>query len=244
MLKIKNLILFGTFLAFFIVIEPSWAGPGGKIASTIYDTFWGKVLLIVILLIIWPLVLFNSIKKHFAIRRSLKDISYVSTHNADFNWIDIKQRLQDCFNSVHLNWETEDLSKAGEWMTDWYWQNQQRVHLQRWRMEGLKNICKVKKISSIKPILFVHRNGSQAHEGSVLIVEFEAVLKDYLQDKNSGKVVEGNRLYKRVRSVWTFKLVDSRWKVNNIEESHVLSTYSGMIKDLPPIETTIRASNA
>ena len=31
---------------------------------------------------------------------------------------------------------------ASQWMSDWYWQNQQFAHLNRWQQQNLTNIWK------------------------------------------------------------------------------------------------------
>jgi len=78
---------------------------------------------------------------------------------------------------VHSGWEKEDLSDVSGWMTDWYWQNQQLAHLEKWKRDGLVNICDVKKITNIKPLLFVHRNHGQEHEDSMVVISIEAKMK-------------------------------------------------------------------
>ena len=53
----KKIILFGFLAGLLIVIEPALAGPGGKIASAIFDTFWCRVIFIVLTIIFLPLIL-------------------------------------------------------------------------------------------------------------------------------------------------------------------------------------------
>ena len=124
-------------------------------------------------------------------------------------------------------------------MTDWYWQNQQLVHLDRWKNEGLVNICDVKKITNIKPLLFVHRNQGEEHEDSMIVISIEAKIKDYLQDKTTGKVVEGSKRYKEVETVGSFTLEEGIWKVSDIEEDSMSLAYAKLVKELPKIETTV-----
>lgn len=124
-------------------------------------------------------------------------------------------------------------------MTDWYWQNQQLAHLDRWKREGLINICDVKKINYIRPLLFAHRNDSAEHEGSMVVLAIEALMKDYLQDRKTEQVVEGSKRYKDVETIWTLTLEDGAWKVSDIEEGSMSLSYANMVKDLPRIETTL-----
>jgi hypothetical protein len=81
-------------------------------------------------------------------------------------------------------------------MTDWYWQNQQLVYLDKWHKAGLRNICEVKKVRAVRPLLFIHRNDDIAHEGSLLVVSLTAKMKDYRVQGDTDKVVEGDRKFK------------------------------------------------
>lgn len=229
-----SLVLLGMFF-----VEPALAGPGGKIASAAFETFWGRVALGILAIIFLPLMIFMFVREKLAERRSRKDLRFMAGHSSLFEWLKIKERATDCFYRVHSGWEKEDLSGVGQWMTDWYWQNQQVVHLQKWKNEGLINICDVKKISDIKPLLFVHRNSGKEHEDSMVVVSITAKMKDCLQERNSGKIVEGSKRYKEVETIWSFTVENGHWKVSNIDESSMSLVYANMVKELPPIESTV-----
>jgi hypothetical protein len=149
--------------------------------------------------------------------------------------------VQDCFYRIHGAWEKKDVTDASEFMTDWYWQNQQLAVLNRWQRDGLVNHCTVKKIRAIKPILFLHRNEGLAHEDSLLVVSITAYMQDYLAQRNSGKVVEGSKRFKDVQSLWSFTMVNGQWRVSNIEEDGIIYAYVKLAKELPDIESTVMA---
>lgn len=44
----------------------------------------------------------------------------------------------------------------------------------------------------------VHRNSGEEHEDSTVVISIEANMNDYLQDRKTGKVVEGSKRYKEV----------------------------------------------
>lgn len=219
--------------------EPSLAGPGGKIASAAFESLWGRIILGFLTVFFLPLILLTLFKEWRAERRARSDLRYMARHSALFDWLQVQQRVTDCFQRVHAAWSREDVSQAADWMTDWYWQNQQLAHLDQWAAEGLVNHCKVKKISNIKPLLFSHRNDHSPHEGSILVASITANMQDYLAERDSGKVVEGSKKFKDVETIWTFQLVDGRWLVANIEEDTMSLAYAKLIKDLPPIESTV-----
>ena len=231
-------ILTSVFIAF-VVVEPAMAGPGGKIASAAFETFWGRVALGVLTIVFLPLIAYVLLQEKLAERRSRKDLRFMAGYSSLFEWLKVQERAKDCFLRVHSGWEKEDLSGVSSWMTDWYWQNQQLAHLDKWKKEGLVNICDVKKITNIKPLLFVHRNQGEEHEDSMVVISIEAKMQDYLQDRTTGKVVEGSKRYKEVETVWSFTLEEGVWKVSDIEEDTMSLAYAKMVKELPGIETTV-----
>jgi hypothetical protein len=235
----KKIILFGLLAGLLIAIEPAVAGPGGKIASAIFDSFWGRIILVALTLIFLPLIIYMLIWEKISERRARKDLRYMAGYDAAFDWLKIQERAKDCFYRVHSGWESEDLSSVSSWMTDWYWQNQQVVHLDRWKKEGLVNICHVKKITGIKPLLFVHRNQGSEHDDSMVVISIQAKMKDYLQERKSGKVVEGSKRFKEIETIWSFTLQNGIWKVSDIEEASMSLEYAKMVKELPKIESTV-----
>ena len=160
-------------------------------------------------------------------------------------WIKLRKRIQDCFYRVHAAWEKSDVSEAHEWMTEWYWQNQRMVYLDRWERDGLVNICEVDKINYIKPIMFSFRGDEKKPgEGSELAVLIEARMKDYLERKSDGKVVEGSRKRKDVERVWSFTYEDGKWVVSNIDAGSNSLEYIEMMKSVPKIEEALALHGA
>ncbi|MDH5648981.1 MAG: Tim44-like domain-containing protein [Gammaproteobacteria bacterium] len=226
-------------LVLLFVMEPALAGPGGKIARATFETFWGRVALGILTIIFLPLITYVMIREKLSERRARKDLRFMAGYSSVFDWLKIQERAKDCFYRVHSGWDKEDLSGVSQWMTDWYWQNQQLAHLDRWKKEGLVNICKVKKITHIKPLLFVHRNQGGEHEDSMIVISMEANMQDYLQHRESGKVVEGSKRYKEVETIWSFTLENGVWKVSDIEEDSMSLAYAKLVKELPEIESTV-----
>lgn len=235
----KKMIYFVVVASLVFCAEQALAGPGGKIASAAFETFWGRVALGALVIVFLPMILYVMATEKLAERRTMKDLRFMAGHSSTFDWLKIRERAKDCFLRVHSGWEGEDLSKVSEWMTDWYWQNQQMTHLDRWKREGLVNICEVKKITHVKPLLFVHRNQGAAHEDSMIAISIEAEMKDYLENRASGEVVEGSKKLKEVETIWTFTLQDGRWRVSDIEAGSNSLAFAKLAKELPPIESTV-----
>jgi len=223
----------------FIFIQPAYGGPGGQIAKVIANTFWGKMVLSLLAFILLPVGIYLYIKQKLAERRAYKDLRYMAQYDPNFEWLWAKQRILDCFYRVHSAWKDEDVSRACEYLTDWYWQNQQLVHLDRWHREGLRNVCEVKKVRAVRPLLFIHRNDDVAHQGSMLVVSITANMKDYLVHRETDKVVEGDKKFKDNETIWSFTLAGSQWRVSNIEEAGCEFGYISQVQNVPRIEETI-----
>jgi hypothetical protein len=242
---VKHRIL--NFLLICVLFYPAnaLAGPGGKIAKAVAETFWGKVVLAILVIIFLPLILWVMVKEYRAKKRVLRDLKIVAQASPDFDWIKIRKRIQDCFHRVHAAWEKSDVSEAAQWMTAWYWQNQQLVYLDRWERDGLVNICEVDKINYIKPILFAFRSDDRTPgQGSELAVLIEAKMKDYLERKSDGKVVEGSKKKKDVERVWSFTFEKGQWVVSNIDEGANSLEYIELMKSVPKIEEALRLHGA
>jgi hypothetical protein len=227
------------FVALALNVEPALAGPGGKIAKAAVETFWGRVALGALAIIFLPLLTYIFFKEKMAERRAYADLRFMASHSAKFEWLKIRERVKESFYKVHSGWEAEDLSTTVNWMTDWYWQNQQLAHLEKWKKQNLVNICNVKKITGIRPILFVHRNHGSEHEDSMLVISIKAKMNDYLQHRENGKVVEGSKKIRVIETLWSFTLENGIWKVSDIEEGNMSLGYAKAARHLPAIEKTI-----
>ena len=226
----------------FVFIQPAYSGPGGQIAKIIANSFWGKMFLSLLSFILLPVGFYIYVKQKMAERRAFKDLGYMAQYDPNFDWPWAKQRILDCFYQIHIIWKDEDLSGACEYITEWYWQNRQLVHLDRWHREGLYNVCEVKKVRSVRPLLFIHRNDDTAHEGSLLVVSITANLKDYLVHRETGKVVEGDQKFKDHESIWSFSLAEGQWRVSNNEEIGSEFGYIFQSKSVPRIQETVLGS--
>jgi hypothetical protein len=223
----------------FIFIQPAYAGPGGQIAKLLAKTFWGKMVLGLLTFILLPVGIYLYVKQKLAERRAYKDLGDMAQHDANFEWLRAKARILDCFYRIHSAWKEEDVSQACEYMTDWYWQNQQLIYLDRWHREGLRNVCAVKKIRVMRPLLFIHRDDNAAHAGSLLVVSITANMMDCLVKRESDEVVEGERKFKDHTTIWTFALIAGQWRVANIEAAGCEFDYIFQAKKVPRIEKTM-----
>jgi hypothetical protein len=229
-----------------LVVGPdlALAGPGGKIASGFAKTLWGKVVLGALVIVFLPVILFVVVQEYLAGKRALRDLARLRALDPAFDWLTLKDRVTECFHRVHAAWRKEDMAQASDWMTDWYWQNQQLAHLNQWAEQGLVNRCTVKGVGRIRPLHLACRDKDGEFAGSRLVVSITAKMEDYLEDRASGKVVEGKKGYENTETVWTFALHRGLWRVAAIEDDTVSLMYARMTNELPALLPEVRPASA
>jgi hypothetical protein len=215
------------------MIEQAVAGPGGQIASAMFQSFWGRILLLLLFILFSPLILYTVIREYFAQRRTFNDLHQLAQVNPLFDWPTLQDRVTDCFYRIHTAWRKEELTEMSDWMTNWYWKNQQMVYLDKWAKEGLINYCRVKKISDITPLFLACRGDEKEPTNSRLVVSITAKIEDYLAKRETGEVVEGKKGFNEVETVWTFVVQNNQWKVDNIEEGILSLDYAQLTNELP-----------
>jgi len=223
-------------------MEPALAGPGGMIASATLKSYLGRIVLGLIGLIVFPLLIYVYARIMLSELRARRDLRFMAKHNPQFDWRNVRARARDCFRRVHCAWQQEDLSHAAGWMTNWYWQHQQRTHLDRWKRYAHVNICKVQRIKRMRPLLFVHNNQGRAHEGSVIAIRIVAKMSDYLLDRYTGRILKGTKTLKDVETIWSFTMENGVWKVSDIESEDKMLVIAERAKALADIASTVWSS--
>lgn len=206
-------------------ITAIFAGPGGKIAKEVLGSPLGKIVGVILLLIFFPIVIRSFIKRRSALNETRTKLNKLTKLAPEvFDEINLKNRMTDVFMRVHIAWSNRDLDDCEEYMTHWYRQNQQTVFLDKWDRMGMMNVCTIKSVNSIKPI-HLRLTNTESFEGTRIMFLVDATMEDYLVKVDDSSVVEGERGFRQVDTVWTLKLVDRVWKVDNIEQSEMLSDY-------------------
>jgi predicted lipid-binding transport protein (Tim44 family) len=176
------------------------------------------------------------IKERIAEKKTLGHLRRLAAVDPNFDWMTVKDRVTDCYHRVHSAWREEDMGHASDWMTSWYWQNQQLAHLNQWERDGLVNHCRVKSITNMRPLFVKYQPGTEGgSNGSRLVVSITAKMEDYLAERESGKIVEGKTGYADTEHVWTFILEQGKWVVSNIEEGSMSLTYARLAPEVPAV---------
>jgi hypothetical protein len=221
-------------LALLFMPDAALAAPGGKIVSGLIKTPWGKALMIVLGVILSPIIAYVVIQEYRAQKRTMAQLRRLAVIDPRFDWIQLKDRATDCYHRVHSAWRAEDMAQASEWMTGWYWQNQQLAHLNQWERDGLVNHCRVKSISSMRPLFLKYERAEDgSSDGSRVVLSITASMEDYLAERASGRIVEGRKGYADTEHIWTFVLQQGKWVVANIEEGSMSLMYARLKPEVP-----------
>ena len=211
-----------------------FTSPGGKIVAGFFKTTIGKIVGVVLLIVLFPLILWIYIIEGRAEKRTLAALTRLGKVDRAFDWLTLRDRITDCYHRVNAAWQTEQMDEASEWMTSWYWQNQQLAFLNQWERDGLINHCRIKGISKIRPFHLKFENeGPNYGEGSRIVVAITAKMEDYLARRDTGKIVEGAKGYADTTHLWTFLLQNGKWVVANIEEDSAAVDYVRLPLEVP-----------
>src|SRR5690606_4820709 len=110
---------------------PIFAGPGGYIAKGLFKTFWGKLLLFAIVIILLPLIFYIKIVEFLKVRKNKKILQNISVTNKEFNWLVLEKEFSNIIRRVYIAWAKEDMSEVKEYVNNWYWRNQQIVFIEQ-----------------------------------------------------------------------------------------------------------------
>jgi hypothetical protein len=232
----RKILIFSLFVVVVLLaIFPATAlaAPGGMIVKAATKTLWGKLLLAALAIILLPLIIYFAVREALAVSRTRRDLQKLTEMNGLFRWSFINERAYAVVSQVHAAWKKTDLEKAKEWMTHWFWQNQKLLYLEQWEESGLANHCKLKRIVSVKPLRVEYDEKEPGDgEGSRVVLMIKVNLQDYLAEKDTGTIVEGDELFKDHESIWTLLLENGQWKLSMINESNLSLLYSRMKNDL------------
>lgn len=64
-----------------------------------------------------------------------------------------------------------------------------------------------------------------------MVLQVRVNLQDYLAEKATGKIVEGDQKNKGFENIWIFKFEAGQWKLNVIMDSSFKITYARMKND-------------
>ncbi len=214
------LLAFAACLIGLAIAEPALAGPGGLIKQAT-NTFWGKMVLLGLVLFFLPLIILNLFKRARLVKKTRQALRELSRQAPHFEWMRLKERISEVFLWVHEAWDQKKMEVSEDFMTSWYMQNQQII-LDKWERDGLENIVSDVRLKKITPIYVACDPRDESNDR--IVVEINAEMRDYLVDQ-SGKVVTGDKTLGEVTTVWSFVRDEGKWLLSMIEEQETVGSY-------------------
>jgi len=208
-------------LLFLISSDIALAGPGGLIKEA-GKTFWGKVIMGGILVVFAPLLTWYLMRRARLVKQTRKLITQIALSDSRFEWMDLKDRITQIFLWVHSAWDQKKMLIAEQYVTEWYMQNQQLL-LDKWDRDGLENKVSDVVIKKITP-LYVMQNIKDVSKNRI-VVEIEAEMRDYMVNKNTGKLIQGDKRLGTVSTLWSLVWRHGNWQLNLIEASDMDMEY-------------------
>lgn len=228
----RSLVLTVLIIALLFYVDPVYAGPGGTIAKALFKTWWGKLLLILLTIVLLPVIIYYRTIEFFAIRKTKKQLNAIGLKNKDFMWLNLDKHVSNIFERVYLAWNEENMSEVSNYVNHWYWQNQQKVHLDKWKSKNLKNVCDLGAILSIKP-LYLEITSDPSFDGSKVAMLINANIEDYLIDRTTKRVVEGKKGHYDEEKIWIFEYSEGQWLLDDIKEDSY-SLFFAKLKNIVP----------
>lgn len=232
----KITLILSIFFILFLFIDPVYAGPGGTVAKALFKTWWGKLIMSVLAIILLPLIFYIKTIEFIAVRKAKKQLAKLGIINKDFMWLNIQKNVSNVFSRVHIAWNKENMSEVSNYVNHWYWQNQQLVHLDRWKSENLKNVCKLERIKNIKP-LYLEISDSKNFEGSKIAFSITANIEDYLINKQTRKIVEGKKGFDDETKIWIMEYNKGKWLLDDIRDNGFSLSFAKLKNIVPVFET-------
>lgn len=220
-LKLLPLIL---IIALLFYVEPVLAGPGGTVAKALFKTWWGKLLMLLLAIILLPVLIYAKIVEFFKIRKTKKQLVEIGFKNKDFSWLNLNKNISNIFTRTYEAWSNEDMSEVKNYVNNWYWQNQQLVVLDKWKSENVKNICNLESIKKIKP-LYIEITDEEDFKYSKIVVLITASIEDYLVNRDTYKIVKGGRGYINESHIWVMEYDGKNWLLDNIADEDYSLAY-------------------
>ncbi|MFK7781837.1 hypothetical protein [Psychroserpens sp.] len=228
----KQLLFTIIFIAILLYADPVYAGPGGTVAKAFFKTWWGKTILGLLTIIFLPLIIYMKTVEFFAVRKAKKELFKIGLINKDFSWLNVEKHVTNTFTRVYKAWNNEDMKEVSEYVNHWYWQNQQSVHLDKWKSENLKNVCHLESINKIKP-LYLEISDDDNFEGSKIAFSITANVEDYLIDRDSRRIVKGKNGYNSEEKIWIMEYSNKKWLLDDIRDGD-LSLQFAKLKNVIP----------
>lgn len=196
-----------------IFMADSFAGPGGEIVEAVFKTRLGRIIFAILAIIFLPLILFYYFRLYRGIQKTRKDLNQLAEVYPYFQWELIQSRVKEAADVLYREWNQGTLRLSLRHLVPDYGQTQQDI-LDLWKEEGRQNVTELRKIVKVTPIQVLAQNWARP---ATVLVSVEMVLKDYLIDIATDKVIKGKKDFQRPKKILVMVYVEDDWKIQSIE---------------------------
>ncbi len=217
-------------ICFFAFSLEADAGPGGQFVKQALKSRFGKIGAIIVgclflglIILLLPLLIYATYAKSSGIRKTKADLAVLATKYRWFDWLAIRDRVDQAVRDIASVWATGNLSSVAPLMTPEYFGTQQ-ASLERWVDEGKQIVYRLEKVRKIEP-LAVAVESAEAYSWVRVLVSVDCV--DYMRDQHTMEICKGEiDVTKGFESVWCFVYRDRQWLLNGIEEGSTSLTWA------------------
>ena len=78
-------------------VDPVYAGPGGTVVKALFKTWWGKLLMILLAIILLPLIIYSRIIEFIKVRQTKKELLKIGLNNNEFSWLNMEKNISNIF---------------------------------------------------------------------------------------------------------------------------------------------------
>lgn len=220
----RQAVVVALALTFVLVLGPSGpalAAPGGLVKAAARSVL-GQIVIGLVVIVFLPLILWFVARRAILVRRTRRVLRALGARVPHFAWLPLKERVTEVFGFVHSAWDQGKMDLAGAYMTAWYVRNQQ-LQLDKWERDGVRNVTSDVRIKALTPLYASH--AAPSGEPDRVVFEIEAEMRDYLVERESGRLVQGDKALGTLTTVWSFVHEDGRWLLSHIEAEDAAFEY-------------------
>lgn len=224
-LGLVSLLVLVVFALNAAVPMEAWAGPGGVFVKAAARSPFVRVALAVIAILFLPFIVYVYAREWLGVLKTRRDLSILAKSRPEYSWGLIDEQANAAIRAVYAGWKLGDLAPATEHMTPHYLESQVAL-LERWREEGKRNVCELKRLDGLSP-LWIRAESDTEYATLALLVSGRQL--DYLEEVETRRVIKGDRdKAEDFESVWLFSHQQERWCVYAIQPGNNSLAYARM----------------
>jgi hypothetical protein len=193
----------------------AWAQSGAELAHPAAATSVGEWLLCGVSCL--PLLLYVHIAEGLGVLVTRRHLAGLARVRPEFDWTRLAGEAIDAIGAIYAACEAGDLALAAAKMSPEYYAAR-RALLGRWHAEGKRNVRRLERVRSLRPLWVATRDATRQDTLALLV---RVGHLDYLEELATRRLIKGKRKPdKRFEAVWLFSFIAGAWRVSGVEGHH------------------------